>query len=141
MFIIVFGFIAVYLGQGLLSYFGAGRNFGFGISDLLNSYREVFYGTTEYLRGFTIDPKEVRYFARSILFYSTFATSLWVWLSFLAVVSSRILSAIVKRTWSRWKVKFLDLEDKPFQSLAWSMGLLVIFVYVVCAPFVLSLGS
>ena len=140
-FIIVFGFISAYLKDGLLSYFGAGRNYGFGLSDFLYSYRDTIYLTLEYFRGFTIDPQDVRYFETPILFYSTFATSIWVWLSFLAVVSSRILNAIVKRTWSRWKVKFLDVEDKPFQSLAWSMRLLIIFVYIVCAPFVLSSGT
>jgi hypothetical protein len=71
-----------------------------------------------------------------IFFYSTYFTSVWVWLYVLSgfvVILGRYLGlgfGFLKR--------IFDIDNKPIRSLGYVSILLVTVVYLVAAPFVLT---
>ena len=73
---------------------------------------------------------------RAIVF-STFLTSIWLWLYAIAGVTMR--SAIPLFRGVDWMSKFFDVENRPVQALGLMLAVLTTGVFLISAPFVLSL--
>ena len=73
---------------------------------------------------------------RAIVF-STFLTSIWLWLYALAGVAMR--SAVPLFRSVDWMTEFFDVETRPVQALGLMLAVLTTGVFLISAPFVLSL--
>ncbi len=71
----------------------------------------------------------------SIFFYSTFLTSVWIWLYLLGLGVLRFLQGFA------WGTRFLhsnlNIEDKPLRAIGFVSMVLIVGMFAVAAPFVL----
>jgi hypothetical protein len=73
---------------------------------------------------------------RAIVF-STFLTSIWIWLYAIAGVTMRSTVSLFRGV--DWMSEFFDVENRPVQALGLMLAVLTTGVFLVSAPFVLSL--
>lgn len=73
----------------------------------------------------------------SFSYYTTFSTSIWVIIFSVSSLLTVLMHKIGGPLWNILVNTVLDVESKPFQSLAWVFGSIVILVYVVLLPVVL----
>ena len=84
---------------------------------------------------FPSNPEDsIRYFT----YYTTFATSIWIWLISLLSVIITIMQKIEGRLWERLFQTVLNVEEKPFQSLAWLAVASIAIIFIFSAPFVVK---
>jgi len=69
--------------------------------------------------------------------FSTFLTSIWIWLYAIAGVAMRSTVPLFRGV--DWMSEFFDVEDRPVQALGLMLAVLTTGVFLVSAPFVLSL--
>lgn len=76
-----------------------------------------------------------------LTFYTTFLTSVWVWMLAGSILATKLLGSFGGPLW-RWVSRsFLDMETKPFLSLGWIAGASVLFGALVCLPVLLLTGK
>ena len=71
----------------------------------------------------------------SIFFYSTFFTSIWIYLYVLASSTITFLSKLQK-PWLWLRDNFLDIDSKPILAMGWIASMIVTVVFLVSIPFV-----
>ena len=81
-----------------------------------------------------LDINRVSRFETGIVYFTTFFTSVWLWLYVLAGIVAKILERILRYPWHWLKEGFLDLENKPLQSLGWVASGLVFIGFALASP-------
>jgi Tfp pilus assembly protein PilF len=71
------------------------------------------------------------------LFISTFFTSVWIWLYAVAGFATQETISLFRGV--DWMSEFFDVENRPVQALGLMLAVLTTGVFLVSAPFVLSL--
>ena len=96
---------------------------------VFNNVKWLVFGTGSG-RGFSLG---------SVFFYSTFFTSIWLWLYLLAgALSSLVMGGLATIQWTK---RFMDIEKKPILSIGTMSILLVSLGFLLYAPFALGLLS
>ncbi|MCZ6654023.1 MAG: hypothetical protein O7D91_13475 [Planctomycetota bacterium] len=100
-------------------------------SEVFESWCEYFITPRgEYIPNFT-----------SFTFYTTFLTSVWVWMLGGSVLAAKLLSSLGGPLWRWLSGSFLDFETKPFLSLGWIAGASVLTGGLVCLPVLWMTGT
>lgn len=85
----------------------------------------------------TRDTHSIYYFT----FYTTFLTSVWVWMLGGSVVAAKLLGSLGGPLWRWLSRSFLDFETKPFLALGWIAGASVLFGALLLLPVLLLTGN
>ena len=70
-----------------------------------------------------------------IFFYSTFLTSVWLWLYLAAGAAVRVAGGF--NVGLRWLRGFTDLDEQPFRSLGFAAVLITTFIFLAGIPLIL----
>lgn len=70
----------------------------------------------------------------AVFFYSTFFTSVWVWIYALVSIFVLILRK-TERVWAFLKNIFLDIENKPILAMGWIASMIVTIIFIISIPF------
>ena len=106
-------------------------------SEPLNTYNYGFLNTgASLVRGFKLTPL-VDYDGTSmgssvgVFLWSTYFTSIWLWLYALATFTGKLLLPILNRI-EKGK-KYFDIDNKPFLALGWLSVMIITVLFVVGA--------
>jgi hypothetical protein len=93
----------------------------------------------DWFTGFHIDLAAVNYFEGPVLFYSTFVTSIWIWIMLLTISVTKLFDRFAGRRWLVLRDSILDIEKKPLLSIGWITSSIIFFLFILASPFILTL--
>lgn len=85
-----------------------------------------------------VDVRRTTKFEDAILFYSTLFTSFWLWLLGSSILVLRFMERFGGPVWRWLRDVMLDIDQAPILALGWMFSTLVLFAFLIAAPFVLS---
>ena len=101
------------------------------------AWSDIFAAIPENLYGLiSLDP-EMSMFGTTlgIFFYSTFLTSIWLWLYLAAGAAVRVAGGF--NVGLRWLRGFTDLDQQPFRSLGFAAVLITTLIFLAGIPLIL----
>lgn len=104
---------------------------------MIQALTRVLFGVHDKIPGvFThwlvLEPQGTDDISAGLFFYTTFSTSLWLWLFTLGGALLRLTDR-VGNSWSAMKDRS-DIDSNPYQSLGYAAMLLVTLVFFVLVP-------
>ena len=107
---------------------------GRDIADVSSAYIGAFRNFWAYITNPGIDIIDTTRFDDQIQFFSTFFTSIWLWLFSSACILQSILAQPAGRLWVWLRSGFLDIENSPILVLGWVASGLVLVGFLLAAP-------
>ena len=129
-FFVCYSIFAIYIKYGIRD--------GFGLDELWKSFGLMSRTVQAFIENPTPVFPSTSTFGVPIQIWTTFFTSIWLWLFALSLLFLRVLNLVGGGFWIALKKRLLDVEGKPILSIGWVASSLVLVSFIVASPWAIE---
>ena len=139
--ILVFDFIATAsifaIIYPIFIFLATGNQDRFSYEELVRSYDVYLPLFLMFLTEPNLSFGSTRFFDMPLQYYTTFFTSVWLWTFGLSVFLVKIMENVLDTFWTKFRDKFLNIDEKPISSIGWLFSGLVFVLFMIASPVML----